>query len=199
MMVFEEVFRKYFGAEMVNQFYYLSNRTPFLDVTFLKEILKTGLAGVHSDFFENNPVRRFKGQVLYAHIIKKAFPAFNTILSDKGYRPKDLLSWWGKFLITKSYLKKRIDSSQLEIDPNSVDKVFAHNKAYFQQQLIDPAIFNVKRFNTSFASNLDSHDFLIAASQSWFYNRLQEAGRSKSNFSFQSIAGQQVTGNGKYS
>lgn len=198
MMVFEEVFRKYFGAEMVNQFYYLSNRTPFLDITFLKEILKTGLAGVHSDFFENNPVKRFKGQVLYAHIIKKAFPAFNKILSDKGYRPKDLLSLSGKFFITKSYLKKRLASLQDEIDPNSVDKAFAHNKAWFQQQTIDEAIFNAKKFTASFASNQDSHDFLIALSQSWFHNRMQDAGRSKTNPGFQVIAGQQVTGNGKY-
>jgi asparagine synthase (glutamine-hydrolysing) len=199
MMIFEEVFRKYFGAEMVNQFHYLSNRTPFLDVPFLKEILKTGLAGVHSDFFENNPVKRFKGQVLYAHIIKKAFPAFNTVLSDKGYRPKDLLSFFGKIFITKSYLKKKLASQLNEIDPNSVDKAFAHNKAYFQKQDIDLAIFNAKKFKTSFASNLDSHDFLIALSQSWFHNRLQETSRLKSNLSFNSIAGQQVTGNGKYS
>ena len=66
LFVFEEVFRKYFGAEMVNQFQYLNNRTPFLDTQFLKGIFTTGLAGLYADYFENNPVKRFKGQVLYA-------------------------------------------------------------------------------------------------------------------------------------
>jgi asparagine synthase (glutamine-hydrolysing) len=43
IFIFEEIFRKYFGAEMVNQFKYLSNRTPFLDIDFLKGILGTEL------------------------------------------------------------------------------------------------------------------------------------------------------------
>ena len=79
IFVFEEVFRKYFGAEMINQFKYLKNRTPFLDMEFFKAILQTGLAGIHSEFFENNPLKRYKGQVLYAHIIRKAYPQFGEI------------------------------------------------------------------------------------------------------------------------
>jgi len=99
VFVFEEVFRKYFGAEMVNQFRYIKNRTPFLDIEFLKAIFKTELAGIHSDFFEHNPFKRYKGQVLYAHIIKKAYPEFGKMLTDKGYRPCDLINPLGKLNI----------------------------------------------------------------------------------------------------
>jgi len=106
VFVFEELFRKYFGAEMVNQFRYLKNRTPFLDFDFLKELFKTELAGIHSDFFEHNPLKRYKGQVLYAYIINKAYPPFGRIITDKGYRPDDLLNFCGKLNITIGYLRK---------------------------------------------------------------------------------------------
>ena len=106
VFVFEELFRKYFGAEMVNQFRYLKNRTPFLDIDFLKAILKTEFAGIHSDFFEKNPLKRYKGQVLYAHIIKKAYPDFGKMMTDKGYKPDDLINFFGKVNIAKGYLKK---------------------------------------------------------------------------------------------
>ncbi len=55
---------------MVNQFNYIRNRTPFLDIDFLRTIFRSRLAGIHSGLFDHNPFRRFKGQVLYAHIIK---------------------------------------------------------------------------------------------------------------------------------
>jgi hypothetical protein len=170
---------------MVNQFHYLNNRTPFLDAMFLKEMLKTRLAGVYSDFFENNPLNRFKGQVVYAHFMRKTYPAYNEILTDKGYRPKDLLSLTGKFYITKSYLKKKLRNRNTEVDPNNVNDSFAYNKTFYQQQPIDPGIFNVKKIKDSFESNQDTHDFLIAISQSWFLNRLLEPSQPKISFSFQ--------------
>ena len=184
LVVLEEVFRKYFGAEMVNQFQYLNNRTPYLDTKFLKEILKTGLAGVYSNFFENNPLKRFKGQVLYAHFIRKTYPAFNDILTDKGYRPIDLLSLMGKLYITNNFLKKKLRAPSLELDPNNVSGAFAYNRISYKEQPIDPAIFNVNRFKNSFDSNLDTHDFLIAISQSCFLNSLSGQRKSKINACF---------------
>ncbi len=83
---------------MTVQFSYLKNRTPFL-IWILSGITGTGSAGIHSDFFEHNPVRRYKGQVLYANIIHKAFPLFGQIPTDKGYRPDDLLSLSGRIRI----------------------------------------------------------------------------------------------------
>ena len=55
--IFEEVFRKYFGAEMVNQYIHLKNRTPFLDAEFMKIILGTGYAGVYSNFLRRTPLK----------------------------------------------------------------------------------------------------------------------------------------------
>ena len=44
VFVSKKVFRKYFGAEMANQFRYLINRTPFLDIELLKVIFGSRLA-----------------------------------------------------------------------------------------------------------------------------------------------------------
>lgn len=107
--LFEEVFRKYFGPEI----YYesingLFNRSPFLDFEFVKELLKTGIAGVNSDYMEKNPLKRYKGQILYAHIINKTYPALGKFQSDKEYKPVHFLSPAGNVKIFTNYFMRVI-------------------------------------------------------------------------------------------
>ncbi len=147
VFVFEELFRKYFGAEMVNQFRYLKNRTPYLDIDFLKAIFKTELAGIHSSFFEHNPLKRYKGQALYAHIIKKTYPTFGEILTDKGYRPNDLINFFGKVSIAKSYLKKITRKVPPDMDPYGVTKAWETNSAYWQGITVSSDYFNKNEIN----------------------------------------------------
>ncbi|MCJ7448595.1 MAG: hypothetical protein MUO72_12975 [Bacteroidales bacterium] len=147
VFVFEEIFRKYFGAEMVNQFKYLRNRTPFLDIDFLKAIFKTGLVGIHSDFFEHNPLKRYKGQVLYAHIIKKAYPPFGKMITDKGYKPDDLINFFGKVNIVKGYLKKITSNVPRDLDPYGVVKAWDTNRDYWQSIPVSSDYFNTDDIN----------------------------------------------------
>ena len=172
IVVFEEVFRKYFGAEMVNQFKYFSNRTPFLDNDFLKGILGTGLAGVHSDFFTNNPLKRFKGQILYAHIINKTWPDFGREMTDKGYRPEDLINLFGKLKIAGSFLSKRIKRKmKSEGDPFAVNAAFSVNKDTWQKLEVDQTLFNTNKLGEAIHSPSNRRDSLfIALSQAYFYN-----------------------------
>jgi len=142
IFVFEEILRKYFGAEMTVQFAYLKNRTPFLDIDFIRELLGTGFAGIHSDFFEHNPVRRYKGQVLYANIINKAFPLFGQIPTDKGYRPDDLLTLPGRIRIAKGYLAKHLVKDKTASDPYAVAESWKFNRDYFINLPADAALFN---------------------------------------------------------
>lgn len=149
LFVFEEIFRKYFGAEIINQFKYLKNRTPFLDIEFLKAILKTELAGIHSNFFENNPFKRYKGQVLYASIIRKAYPEFGKMRTDKGYKPDDLLNFFGKVNVAKGYFKKIIQKSAAGYDPNSVVKAWESNKIEWIKIPVSEDLFNSGLHNSS--------------------------------------------------
>lgn len=154
IFVFEEIFRKYFGAEIINQFHYVKNRTPFLDWDFLKAIFQTGLAGIYSSFFEHNPIKRYKGQVLYAHIIRKTYPEFGLMMTDKGYRPDDLTTWEGKISIICGYIKKRINRKILmKSDPYSVIAAFESNRNVFNNIEIDSDWFNAERISKEMNAN----------------------------------------------
>mgnify|MGYP000885829290 CR=1 FL=1 len=131
LFVMEEVFRKYFGAEMINQFRHLKNRTPYLDIDFLKEIFRTGLAGIHSGFFEHNPLKRFKGQVLYSHIIRRSYPELGRLITDKGYLPDDLLTLAGKIRVAVGYFHKKTGKMAADPDPNNVSLSWESNRDYW--------------------------------------------------------------------
>jgi len=142
IFVFEELFRKYFGAEMINQMGILKNRTPFLDIDFLKELLATEFAGIHSGFFEENPFKRYKGQVLYAHIIRKAFPQLGKTLTDKDYKPDDLISASGMPRIVAGYMRKQFKKRSNSYDPYGVKKAWYINRPYYESLSVDDALFN---------------------------------------------------------
>jgi asparagine synthase (glutamine-hydrolysing) len=142
IFLFEEVFRKYFGAEMINQFNYIRNRTPFVDIDFMRVLLKTELAGVYSQFDAENPARRYKGQVLYAAIMHRAFPMLGRIKTDKGYRPDDLLTFSGKFRIAQNYFKKTLCRNINDPDPNLVMKSWNENRTYWLGLPSSPELFS---------------------------------------------------------
>lgn len=106
--MFEEVFRKYFGPELILENAYITNRTPFIDFKFISEVLKSELAGCNSDFMTNNPFNRYKGQVVYPYIIKKTYPRLLTYKLDRGYSPGDFLSLAGKARIARGFLMRKL-------------------------------------------------------------------------------------------
>lgn len=128
ILVFEEIFRKYFGAEIINQFKWVKNRTPLLDIDLIKFLLQTDLPGVYSKFEERRLRRRFIGQILYAEIMANTYPLLGSIMTDKGYRPTDLLSLEGKIRLTYYLLKKKIRYKPNNYDPNGVLSSWSRNK-----------------------------------------------------------------------
>ncbi len=170
--VFEEILRKYFGPELVNQYNYITNRTPFLDFDFLKEILKTELSGVYSDFFTNNPLKRFKGQVVYGHILKKTNNILFTEYTDKGYRPADLLSFWGKLNITKSFIKKRVQINNKSFDPYGVQTAFIQNLDFWNNLRDDTNLINMDFVKSKMDEKHLSDSLGIVLSQLWYINQL---------------------------
>lgn len=144
-LTFDEIFRKYFGAEMVNQFQYIKNRTPFLDYQFIKVLLNSKFAGVHSDFFTHNPLKRRKGQVVYAHILKQTYNNLYNAMLDKGYRPSDILTLSGKLRLVPAFILKQLRKEKLvNQDPYAVKKAFDFNQSFWCNQKIDENLFNKK-------------------------------------------------------
>lgn len=145
--LFEEVFRKYFGPEIYYEYYDgLYNRCPFLDFKFIKELLKTNLAGVNARYKEENPFMRYKGQILYAHIINKTYPELGKYLSDKNYKPENFLSLYGNMMIFVNYFKKKIKNQYiLKIDKNYTPYNYRNlllNNDYFIEILKNNDFYN---------------------------------------------------------
>jgi hypothetical protein len=179
--IFEEAFRKTFGNFIVMQLPYVKIRSPYLDFIFIKNLLKTGLAGVNNDFFTHNPIKRFKGQVLYAHIIKKSYTQLYYQFTGKGYRPKDLISPFGSLHLAYAYFYKRIQRkfTQENMDNLGIISGIQQNRAFFDSVDLIDFLFNKKNINKLFSSAIwttyssSLRDILIQLlSMNYFINQI---------------------------
>ena len=177
ILVFEEIFRKYFGSEIKNQFYYLINRSPFLDFSFIKELFKSKYAGIHSEFFEHNPFKRFKGQVFYANVIKQTFPLFLNEKLDKGYYPNDILNITGRLNIAKGYLQKKINKyfqkSKDSMDSYSVYHSFLYNEKFWDNLHIDEELFRKNKIQLDLKDKTNLDSIFIVLSQIYWINKVR--------------------------
>lgn len=117
--VFNEIFRKYFGPELVMQSAYLNNRTPYLNLHFFKALNRSIWSGVHARLFEKVKSKRMKGQKFYATFIRQADPALYHLKTNKGYSPADVLENWRLPLLAGRVIWHKYLNNR-EIDDNSV-------------------------------------------------------------------------------
>jgi asparagine synthase (glutamine-hydrolysing) len=143
MYLFGEVFRKYFGPEIIIQSEFLLNRSPFIDYNIFKSTLECSIAGVYQNFKERSPIKRFHGQILYAHIIKKLhFPLLNIKL-DRTYKPKDFLTLLGRIFIIIGHIKRIIlNNGKNKLSPS-------YSKSFYEKnhEEIKTALANSKYLN----------------------------------------------------
>jgi len=171
--VFNEIFRKYFGAEIQMQNRYLFNRTPFLDYEIIKELFQTRLAGIYSNFYEHNPIKRFKGQLLYAHMIKENSDKLFYLKTGKGYSPSDLIHYWGKINLVKSFLKKRINRNSNQGDMFGVNQAIKYNMNEISKIPLNDDIFSKKSFQIAINGEIDNiNNFANAVSINWYLNKI---------------------------
>lgn len=152
--IFEEVFRKYFGPEIMVQRGLIKHRAPFLCFSFIEGILKTGLAGANGNFMENNPLKRYQGQVFYASVLKKTSPSMLHFKLDRGYRPADLLMVSGNLNIMAEYIKKKVSVKRRQVTPDYLSLSLAANMKHFREVDADRDLFDRSYLETITASNL---------------------------------------------
>ncbi len=145
--LFEEVFPKYFGPEISFQRNYFKHRAPFLSFGFIKELLQTEIAGANSNFKETSPFKRYRGQVLYAHIIKKTAPELLNFKLDKEYRPVDFLSPFGSLNIAFGYTAKKIKYGKPKMVANYSRKNMIQNAENISNVSLTEELFNKAHFN----------------------------------------------------
>lgn len=179
--VLEEIFRKIFGPQIFSQSNFINVRTPFLDIQFIIELFKSEIAGVNNDFFTHNPLKRIKGQLLYANIISKAFPELALIKTQKGYTPNDLLTLMGNFNILLPYILKKIrrKTEKPYLDNLSIISGLKNNWLKLRKEITSNEFYNIVELDKS-AITLDNlpeseRDILaLAASSSIYLNTLNK-------------------------
>lgn len=170
--VFEDIFRKYFGAEITMQTKYLYNRTPFIDYTLIKELLKTELAGIYSEFYENNPMKRLKGQLLYARCIKSNSSQLYQMKTGKGYAPKSIVIPAGKIYLFWNLLNKKIAKRKLPQDEFGVSNAFTYNQKYIRKIASETNYLNRRLLEKALRNQaVDLNNIINAISLSWYINK----------------------------
>jgi len=124
---------------------YIINRTPYLDYQLIKAVLRTSYSGAYNDYQTHDPIKRYAGQLTYAHIIRQAWPSLDRMKTNKGYAPSDLLTKRGKLVLLKNYIKKRLyDKQGTPTDPNAVREAFIYNHEQYAQWPVDKSFYNAK-------------------------------------------------------
>lgn len=159
--IFGEVFRKYFGPEIIFQSDYIINRSPFLNYQFIKELLKTRNAGVYYNFNDYNPFSRFHGQILYSYIIEKSCTKLLSPMLDKGYSPGDFLSVSGKIRIIAGYLLRKAKSINRSDNPIYSDYYYQNNLGKAIESIFDSPLLNTELLKSELETNIipDQTDF----------------------------------------
>jgi len=174
--LYEHVFPKYFGPEITYQRQFFNHRAPFLNFGFLKELLKTEIAGANSDFMETNPINRYHGQVLYSHIMKKTSPLLMNFMLDKNYRPKDFVTFFGPVKIAYGYIHKKLKNRKPLSSPLFSHTNIVNNRDIITQTPINSSLFNNAIFNKIIESNFigDESDFINNFSAVLYNNYLND-------------------------
>lgn len=120
VFMYEEIFRKFFGPWVKSQMLTLNVRTPYLDFQFFKNVIKTELSGVYSEFLTDNPLKRFKGQVFYAEIIRMTNKTLFWTKTGKGYAPAVVNNFFLRPYLFIPFFKKRLSRKIKKNDFNNL-------------------------------------------------------------------------------
>lgn len=162
--VFEEAFRKFFGLQILQpQLSYINLKIPFFNFKFVTELFKTELAGLNNPFFTQNPFTRFKGQLFYAKFIERTFPKLLFLKTGKGYKPYDLLTFFGKVRIAKNFLHKRFKRKMGKIDLDNLGILSAYQKNIDEFDKIpnQSEFFNIESINQYRRTIVNTNNELI--------------------------------------
>lgn len=170
--VYEEVFRKYFGPELVVQSRYLKNRTPFLSLRFIETLNGTRWSGVHSRLFERNKFKRLKGQAFYAEFLRGTDPRLYALPTNKGYGPADVAEPWRRPLLAWKMLRMRYSGSN-EVDSNAVGAFYS---MYYRDLLAEYSIVDREELRPGLDKDISECIGLMSVEAAWNKARAVNSG-----------------------
>lgn len=173
--MFGEVFRKYFGPEIMMQSDFILNRSPFLDFNIFKATLECNIAGIYQEFKEKSPMKRFHGQILYAHILKKLYPLLLDIDLDRNYKPKDFLTSFGRFSIIAGYINRNYLHKRNKHIPSYSQQLYEWNFHEIKKILEKSEVLNKQlllKILDSGEWKTIQHEFVNLVSMESFYQNI---------------------------
>jgi asparagine synthetase B (glutamine-hydrolysing) len=162
IFLLEELFRKYFGPELVMQARLLRNRTPYLSLPLVEAVNATRWSGVHSALFEGRRARRMKGQVFYAAFLRRTDSALYRAPTNKGYTPADVLEPWRAPLLLAKVLLRRLRHDPAA-DSNAVHALLLqHGPALAAHYGLPSGTFGGEALTTDLERTISSSSALAA-------------------------------------
>lgn len=116
-LILSDVERGYFGNEISTYRHLGENLSPFIDIDFIRSLVKTPFFGAYISSNKKNIFANWKGSLLYAYMINKSYPALGKIKSDKGVSLDEIakLHKWPRVII-KQLKRKYFSSSPVYYD-----------------------------------------------------------------------------------
>ena len=133
-----EGIRKYFIPEIRIERVFVTTRFPYFDLDLVQLMYKTPFAGMYNGALKESAIKRRKAQLLYAYVINEYKPILGEIITDRGYKPKDLLSSISYLKILPGYLRTQRYNKKIGNDTfNSkqwTDLIFSKNKELMKKE-----------------------------------------------------------------
>lgn len=101
----QEVFPKYFGAEVKLENSVCHVRPPFMDSDFIDLIVRTPFSALHNSPFVDSPVVRRNAQLFHSYTIERYRPELGTITTDRGFPPRLNNFHLGYMVIAPLYMR----------------------------------------------------------------------------------------------
>lgn len=165
---FECIVRSTFGVWTMNGMHYAKIRIPYIDEHFFLNLATTQLASFYRKFLEDNMYRRMDGQRLYPEILKKTWPALNTLMSSKGYAPSDITSGLGiyKIVMSKYFSINPYKNKLFDNRSNIAGANYYSNNVFYLNNDIQT------RLNNKLESNLMLNSLVYWALTKYEFNKI---------------------------
>lgn len=111
-----EGIRKYFMQEIRIERVFINTRFPYFDFDFVQLMYRTPFAGMYNGALKKSAIKRRRAQLLYAYVINQYKPILSAIITDRGYKPKDLLSPISYIKIMPGYIRTQLYNRKIGND-----------------------------------------------------------------------------------
>lgn len=109
-------FRRYYGTEIALERPYCENLNPLFDYDILSYIFSTNYKTIFRQAFKSSPVSRWRGQVIYAKIMRSNCEPIGRMAVDRGYPPEYLIHPLKRLLIPYFYYRRKSGMKKREVD-----------------------------------------------------------------------------------